>query len=105
MVSPTVVKKRVEDPTTGQFSWQVENVENADTININQLDISIQQGESIEIRIKSISEAGYPSNPLESDYSDIVRVDFPQDLIQPATTSSIISQNEKELAPVTTNQK
>lgn len=104
MVSPTVVKKRVEDPTTGQFSWQVENVENADTININQLDISIQQGESIEIRIKSISEAGYPSNPLESDYSDIVRVDFPQDLIQPATTSSIISQNEKELARVQLDQ-
>jgi len=103
-ITPTVSRKKVVDPDTGIFTWQVESVENADSININQLDISIQQGESIEIRIKSVSEAGFPSNPLESDYSDIVRVDFPQDLIQPDTTSSIISQNEKELARVQLDQ-
>jgi hypothetical protein len=104
VVSPTVMRKRVMDEATGQYSWQVENVENADTININQLDIAIQQNESVQIRIKSLSEAGYPSNPLESDYSEIVTVDFPQDLIQPDTTSSIISQNEKALATVQINQ-
>ncbi len=104
VVSSTVTRKKVEDPDTGIFTWQVENVENADTININQLDIPIQQGESVQIRIKSISEAGYPSNPLESDYSEVITVDFPQDLIQPDTTSTIVSQNEKELARVQLNQ-
>ena len=92
------------DETTGQYSWQVENVENADAININQLDIPIQQNESVQIRIKSLSEAGYPSNPLESDYSEVVTINFPQELIQPDTTSSIISQNEKALATVQINQ-
>jgi hypothetical protein len=104
VISPTVVRKRIIDEATGQYSWAIENVENADTVNINQLDIPIQQGESVEIRIKSVSEAGYPSNALESDYSDVVRVDFPQDLIQPDTTSAIISQNEKELARVQLNE-
>lgn len=104
VVAPTVMRKRVMDSVTGQYSWQVENVENADTININQLDISIQQNESVQIRIKSLSEAGYPSNPLESDYSEVITIDFPQELIQPDTTSSIISQNEKALATVQINQ-
>jgi hypothetical protein len=104
VVSPTAVRKRVMDETTGQYKWAVENVENADAININQLDISIQQNEAVEIRMRSVSEAGYPANPMESDYSDTVRVDFPQDLIQPDTTSDIISQNEKELARVQLNE-
>jgi len=104
VVAPTIMRKRVMDETTGQYSWQVENVENADVVNINQLDIPIQQNESVQMRIKSLSEAGYPSNPLESDYSEVITVDFPQELIQPDTTSSIISQNEKALATVQINQ-
>jgi hypothetical protein len=104
VIAPTVSRTKVMDEVTGVFTWQTESVEDADTININQLDIPIQQGESIEIRIKSVSEAGYPSNPLESEYSEVVRVDFPQELIQPDTTSSIISQNEKELARVQLDQ-
>ena len=104
VVSPTVVRKRVMDEVTGQYSWAIENVENADTININQLDIPIQQGEAVQIRIKSLSEAGYPSNPLESDYSEAVTVEFPQDLIQPDTTTDIVKQNEQELARVQLNE-
>ena len=104
VVQPGAARKRVMDETTGQYSWAVENVQDADVININQLDISIQQNESVQIRIKSISEAGYPANPMESDYSETITIDFPQDLIQPDTTSSIISQNEKALATVQINQ-
>jgi hypothetical protein len=104
VVSPTVVRKRVMDEVTGVYSWAIENVENADSVNINQLDISIQQGEAVQIRIKSISEAGYPSNPIESDYSEVVTVEFPQELIQPDTTSAIVKQNERELARVQLNE-
>jgi hypothetical protein len=104
IIQPGAARKRVMDETTGQYSWAVENVQDADVININQLDISIQQNESVQIRIKSVSEAGYPANPMESDYSETIIIDFPQDLIQPDTTSSIISQNEKALATVQINQ-
>ena len=39
----------------------LKNVEDADSININQIEIPIKQGEGIEVRMKSISEAGWPS--------------------------------------------
>jgi hypothetical protein len=103
-VVPSVVRKRVMDDVTGQYKWAIENVQDADIVNINQLDIPIQQNESVQIRIKSVSEAGFPTNPAESEYSEIITIDFPQDLIQPDTTSSIISQNEKALATVQINQ-
>lgn len=103
-ILPGVARKRVMDETTGQYTWAVENVQDADTTNINQLDIPIQQNEYVQIRIKSVSEAGYPANPMQSDYSEVVTVEFPQDLIQPDTTTSIINQNEKALATVQINQ-
>lgn len=77
--------------TTGLYQWDVEDVSNAESVNINQLDISIRKGESIEIQIKSISEAGWPENPVESDWSESVIVPFPED-IQSAEESTIISQ-------------
>ena len=76
----TDVRRRVYNTTTGFYEWVIEDVSDADTVNINQLDISISKGEKVQIRIKSISEAGYPLNPLESGWSDIITVDFPDNL-------------------------
>jgi hypothetical protein len=90
------VRKRRLDPNTGIASWSVEDVENADTVNINQIDIAIQQGESVEFRVKSISEAGWPVTPLESEYSDIIRVDFPSKFESIPTATSIVEQAKKE---------
>jgi hypothetical protein len=45
IIQPGAARKRVMDETTGQYSWAVENVQDADVININQLDISIQQND------------------------------------------------------------
>ena len=49
------------------FDWKIENVADGSEININQIDIPITKGEKVEIKIRSISEAGYPDNPLKSD--------------------------------------
>ncbi len=76
----TDVRKRAFNKSTGEYTWQIEDVENADTPNINQLDIDIATGERVEIRIKSISEVGWPESPVESEWSDIMSVDFPDDL-------------------------
>lgn len=76
----TDVRKRFFDKSTGEYFWQIEDVSDADTPNINQLDISISTGERVEIRIKSISEVGYPESPVESDWSEILTVEFPDDL-------------------------
>lgn len=78
----------------GTYGWEKVNTADPDQININQLDLPIQNGEQIEIQIKSISEAGLPSNPMESDWSDPVIVafsDFPE--LKGDDISEIIAQN------------
>ena len=84
----TDARKRTFDPSTGEYFWQIEDVENADTPNINQMDISIQVNEKIEVRVKSISEVGWPESPVESDWSEILTVEFPDDL------NNVLSDND-----------
>ena len=78
----------------GTYNWEKVNTADPDQININQLDLPIQNGEQIEIQIKSISEAGFPTNPMESDWSESVIIafnDFPE--LQGDDISEIIAQN------------
>jgi hypothetical protein len=84
----TDARKRQFDPSTGEYFWQIEDVENADTPNINQIDISIQVGERVEMRVKSISEVGWPEAPVESDWSEIMSVEFPDDL------NNVLNEND-----------
>lgn len=92
----TAVRQRITDEVTGQVKWVVEDIESADTVNINQLDIPIRSGEGVEFRIKSLSEAGYPSNPAESEWSDIIRVDFPAELESTISVGEILDEAKKE---------
>jgi hypothetical protein len=82
------VRKRIFDSETGEYFWQIEDVENADTPNVNQIDIPIQKGEKVEFRIKSISEVGWPESPVESDWSEVLSIDFPDDL------NNIVNEND-----------
>ena len=89
----TPMRRRVKD-SDGTYSWEKVNTADPDQININQLDLPIQNGEQIEIQIKSISEAGFPTNPMESDWSEPVVIafgDFPE--LQGDDISEIIAQN------------
>jgi hypothetical protein len=76
----TDARQRKYYPETGAYAWEIVDVEKADTPNINQLDISIQSNEKVEVRIKSISEVGWPESPVESDWSDTITIEFPDDL-------------------------
>lgn len=84
----TDARKRIQDKATGDYYWEFQDVSNADTPNINQLDIPIQAGEKVEIRIASISEVGWPESPVESDFSEIITIEFPDDL------NNVLSDNE-----------
>lgn len=88
-----LTKARVKeyDSTTGTYKWVDENVADADAVNSNQISIPITGGESIEISVASISEAGYPDNPLISDFSNAVTIPFPAD-IQTQEESTLVSQ-------------
>ena len=84
----------------GKFKWQDSKVEDGEAINFNQLDIAISQGEAIEIRIKSISEAGYPANPILSDWSEPVLIPFPPGEVDTTDINALIQQNVSEVTKV-----
>ena len=89
----TPLRRRIKG-SDGTYSWERVNTADSDQVNINQLDLPIQNGEQIEIQIKSISEAGFPTNPMESDWSESVIIafsDFPE--LQGDDISEIIAQN------------
>jgi hypothetical protein len=87
------LRKKVYDETTGTYAWELEDVSDANTVNINQLDIAITRGEKVEIQVQAISEAGWPTNPLTSDWSTSVTVDFPADLAVQIDNTPFITQN------------
>lgn len=87
----TKARKKELDPSTGLYHWVTEDVSNADEVNTNQLDIEIRKGEIVEIQVKALSEAGWPDNAVESDWSNSVQVEFPEE-IQSAEEATIISQ-------------
>lgn len=96
----SVIRHRVKNSITGLFEWAPINNESAEEININQLDIPIRKGEILEVQVKSVSEAGWPSNPIESEWSNTIRINFPLDLSSDSAIESIISQNKQDLAKV-----
>lgn len=92
----TEIRKKFFNEDTGFYEWATEDVSDADAVNINQLDLAISKGEQVQIRIKSISEAGWPTNPLESAWSDITTIDFPDDLQIADETQSILGETAAE---------
>lgn len=82
-----------------KWGWEYINTANSDAVNINQLDIPIQKGEQVEIQVKSVSEAGFPSNPLESEWSDPIVVafdDFAE--LEADDITALIKQNDADAA-------
>lgn len=93
------VRKRSKD-VDGKFYWVYDSEEGADTVNFNSLDIAIQPGEQVQFRIKSQSEAGWPSNPAESDWSEIITVNFPEGQLSTLDAITVVENNEREIAKV-----
>ncbi|NPV12885.1 MAG: hypothetical protein HPY57_14025 [Ignavibacteria bacterium] len=87
------IRKRTYDNTTGNWYWEIEDVSDADTPNINQLDIPIQRNEKVDIRIRSISEVGYPESPIYSDWSEIITIEFPDNLNEVLGENAFILQD------------
>jgi len=102
IIVSTPIKERVYDTTLGVYKWVEPNIADGDEVNINQLDIPIRKGEKIEYKIRSISEAGWPTNPLKSAWSESVIKEFPSNLsksdqIKNILTDAITEENTIKL--------
>ena len=98
------IRQKVYDSSLGIYVWKDENVQDADAININQIDLPITKGEKIEIRVKSISEAGWPANPMMSDWSSSVIVAFPDNFTADEEVLANLSSALSEQSRVNFNQ-
>lgn len=92
----TEIRKKIYDPITNKYVWAQEDIANPDVVNINQIDIPISKGEKVEFYIKSISEAGWPSNPILSEKSNSIIIEFPQDLVSEDEASIALKNAQKE---------
>ena len=97
------VRKRQMD-ASGKYQWILESEEDANAVNFNSLDFSINPGEIVEFMVKSISEAGFPSNPVESDWSDIYKIEFPQAEVSTVDIGNLIKSNEMDSLKVQIQQ-
>lgn len=84
-------RKKEYDSKTDTYIWSVEDVQNPDSVNINQVDIPINKGEQVEIKMVAVSEAGFPSNPILSDWSNSIIIQFPSEL-EIQTEQSVLAE-------------
>lgn len=94
------IREQVYDDDLGIYIWEDEEVGNGSIININQIDIPIRSGEKVEIKVRSISEAGYPVNPLKSKWSDSVIISFPSNLTTNDSATNIINSAKDDKTAV-----
>jgi hypothetical protein len=103
-VMTSAVLSKVYDPAQGIYVWKNESTADGTKININQIDIPIRSGEKVEIKIRSISEAGYPYNPLKSDWSPSVIVSFPENLTSDDSVTTILETVKSDMTAVVLQQ-
>jgi hypothetical protein len=84
-------RRKTYNTLTGFYEWADESVSDPEEVNSNQLEVPIKKGEVIEIKIKSLSEAGWPDSPIESEWSSSILIDFPKE-IETAEDATIVSQ-------------
>lgn len=100
----SVLRPRTKNSITGRWQWDDIQDTDPDAISINRLDIPITKGEQVEIQVKAISEAGYPGNCLESDWSDPIVIEFPADMSSFNEIDDIIKQNKEDLTKIALEQ-
>lgn len=88
----TKIRSRVFDETTQKYLWSTENVANGDEINVNQLSLPILPKTQLQIRIKSVSEVGFPDTLITSDWSETITIAFPTNLTPTASRQDQITR-------------
>lgn len=91
----TKVRDKVWNDATGRYLWEYGDIKLNEPV-VNQLDIPISPYEKVDIRIRSISEAGYPENPIKSAWSSTITIEFPSSYytVKSETDNSISSISE-----------
>lgn len=95
-IMSTQTLEKAYNEATGAYEWVNESIADGTIININQVDIPISKGEKVEFRIRSISEAGWPANPLKSVWSNSVIMAFPENLSTVSEADNLVEDINNE---------
>jgi hypothetical protein len=87
------IRRRVFDIATQTYVWETQDLSNIDIPNINSLALSLRPNERVTIRVKTVSEVGYPDSILESDWSNELTITFPTELLQARNPQEIFQKN------------
>ena len=100
----SAILTKIYDDEQGVYIWKNESTADGTKININQIDIPIRSGEKVEIKVRSISEAGYPYNPVKSDWSPSVIISFPENLTSDDSVTTILETVKSDMTAVVLQQ-
>jgi hypothetical protein len=89
----TPTRDRSFDVAQQKFVWKDEDLQNPDSPNVNSINITLSPNEKIEVRVKAISEVGYPDSLLESEWSNTLTISFPPELLNGRNPQELISKN------------
>jgi hypothetical protein len=89
----TPTRDRTFDVSKQEYVWQQEDLQNPDAPNINSINIPLSPNEKVEIRVKAISEVGYPDSLLESEWSTVLTKSFPVELLKGRNPEELINKN------------
>ena len=95
--SPTLDKQYNSEED--KYEWKSETLDGTH-VTINQIDIPIRAGEKVELKVRSISEAGYPYAPLKSAWSNSIIISFPENLSSDDSVTSILDSVKSDMTSV-----
>lgn len=95
-IMATQTLEKAYNEATAAYEWVQQSISDGTIININQVDIPISKGEKVEFRIRSISEAGWPSNPLKSEWSNSIIIAFPENLSTVSEADNLVEDINNE---------
>ena len=98
LAQSAILEKKYNE-LTDSYYWSEEKMDGTSFV-INQIDIPIRNGEKVEIKVRSISEAGYPYNPLKSDWSNSIIISFPDNLTTDDSVTKILDTVKSDMTAV-----
>ena len=93
-------KPRTKEVVDGSALWSKQKLDSSDIVNFNQISIAISNGENLEIRVKALTEAGFPYSPHESEWSESVIIPFPDEFAKSSSASVENIGNEQAVVEI-----
>jgi hypothetical protein len=89
----STLRNRVFDTVSQSYTWQIPSLSDIDVPNPNSISIPVDVTEYVTMRVKSISEVGYPDSAVYSDWSNEITIAFPKNLIPVQKPQEIYQKN------------